>query len=160
MKDFKKNRMSRASTFKNTTVKNAISEKVGKVEDIMIDTSTGEASYVVLSVDSGFLNLGNKYFAVPWQAFKFDTEQEDIFILNVEKEKLKNAPGFDKDNWPSTPQNEFLLEVQTYYGYSKDNDPNPPLSTTGRTDTIRNNPDTIRDTDDRRDPNPKKTNFI
>ena len=162
MKDFKKNRISRSSTFKNTTVKNAVSETVGKVEDIMIDTSTGKASYVVLSVDTGFLNLGNKYFAIPWQAFKFDTHQEDIFILNVDKDKLKDAPGFEKDNWPDTPQNEFLMEVQTYYGFSKATDPNPPLSNTGRTtDTItRSSTDTIRDSGDRRDPNPKKTNFI
>jgi|SRR5690606_17147596 len=143
----------RASTFENTTVKNAVSEKVGKVEDIMIDTSTGEASYVVLSVDSGFLNLGSKYFAIPWQAFKFDAAQEDVFILNVDKEKLKNAPGFDKENWPTDPQHEFLTEVQTYYGFSRATEPNPPLGTRDK--------DTIRDRgDDTRDPNPKQTNFI
>lgn len=153
MKDFQKNRISRSSTFTGTTVKNAVSETVGKVEDIMINTSTGEASYVVLSVDAGFLNLGSKYFAVPWQAFKFDTHQDDIFILNVEKEKLKNAPGFEKDNWPSTPENEFLTEVQTYYGFSKETDPNPPLGTSGNVDRIKGN-------DERRDPNPKQTNFI
>lgn len=152
MKDFQKNRISRASTFKNTTVKNAVSEKVGKVEDIMIDSSNGEVSYVVLSVDTGFLDLGSKFFAIPWQAFKFDTHQEDIFILNVEKEKLKYAPGFDKDNWPSNPQHEFLTEVQTYYGFSKNTDPNPPLE--------NRDMDTIRDRDNPRDPNPKQTNFI
>src|SRR5690606_5868605 len=95
-----RDRIQRASTYKNTKVKNAAGEKVGKVEDIMLNTATGEISYVVLAVDTGFLNMDSKYFAVPWQALKFDTAQEDVFILNVEKEKLKNAPGFDKDNWP------------------------------------------------------------
>src|SRR5690606_34220732 len=147
-----KNRIMKASSFKDTTVKNAISEKIGKVEDIMIDTGTGDVAYIILSVDSGFLNMGNKYFAIPWQAFAFDTAQDDVFILNVEKEKIKNAPGFEKDNWPTHAQNEFLTEVQTYYGFSKNNEPVPPMGNR----TI----DTIKDRDDRRDPNPKQTNFI
>lgn len=146
------NRILKSSSFKNTTVKNAISEKIGKVEDIMIDTATGQVAYIILSVDAGFLNMGNKYFAVPWQAFAFDTAQEDVFILNVDKEKIKNAPGFDKDNWPTHPQQEFLTEVQTYYGFSKNNEPVPPMG--GRT------MDTIKDRDEPRDPNPKQTNFI
>lgn len=152
MNNITRDRIARASNFKNTKVNNAVGEKVGKVEDIMLNTATGEIAYVVLSVDTGFLNMSSKYFAVPWQAFKFDTAQEDVFILNVEKEKLKNAPGFDDDHWPDHPQHEFLAEVQTYYGFSRATEPNPPL---GRRDT-----DTIRDRDDARDPNPKQTNFI
>ena len=147
-----RDRIQRASTYKNTKVKNAAGEKVGKVEDIMLNTATGEISYVVLAVDTGFLNMDSKYFAVPWQALKFDTAQEDVFILNVEKEKLKNAPGFDKDNWPDDPQHGFLTEVHNYYGFSRATEPNPPL---GKRDT-----GTIRDRDDTRDPNPKQTNFI
>lgn len=147
-----KNPIMKASDVKNTTVKNAVDEKIGSIEDVMIDTSTGEIAYLILSVDSGFMNLGSKYFAVPWQAFAFDTAQDDIFILNVEKEKLENAPGFEKDNWPSNPQHEFLTEVRNYYGFERANEPNPPM---GNRTT-----DTIKDRDETIDPNHKQTNFI
>lgn len=145
-------RLIKASSFKNTTVQNAVGEKIGSIEDLMIDSHSGKATYAVLSVDTGFLNLGSKYFAIPWEAFAFDTAQKDVFILNVDKERLKNAPGFEKDQWPDHPQHEFLAEVHSYYGFERAMEPNPPMGS--RTT------ETIRDRDDARDPNPKQTNFI
>jgi hypothetical protein len=59
--------------------------------------------------------MGNKLFAVPLQAMQLDTEEE-CFVLNESKERLKNAPGFDKDNWPRTPDASFRQQVGTYYG--------------------------------------------
>lgn len=147
-----KNPVMKSSDIKNTTVKNAVDENIGSIEDVMIDTSTGEIAYLVLSVDSGFLNMGSKYFAVPWQAFAFDTAQDNVFILNVEKERLENAPGFEKDDWPNLPQHEFLTEVRSYYGFNRATESNPPLG--DRTT------ETIRDREDRTDPNRKQTNFI
>lgn len=46
-----------------------------------------------------FLGLGEKMFAVPWNALKLDTANRRV-VLNVNKDQLKNAPGFEKDNWP------------------------------------------------------------
>ncbi len=65
----------------------------------MIDMQSGRISYAVLSF-GGFLGMGDRLFAVPWQALKLDTENKR-FTLNVSKEQLKNAPGFDKDHWPT-----------------------------------------------------------
>ena len=45
----------------------------------------------------GFLGVGDKLFAIPWDALRLDTESHE-FVLNVDKRVLKNAPGFDKDN--------------------------------------------------------------
>jgi len=64
----------------------------------MIDIPAGKVAYAVLSF-GGFLGMGNKLFAVPWSALKLD-EDKKHFILDVDKKKLENAPGFDKDNWP------------------------------------------------------------
>ena len=106
-----------AGTINGTTVKNATDEKLGEIKDIMLDTESGKVAYAVLSVNTGFMNLENKYFAIPWAALEFDTAQEDVVIFNVDKERLENSPGFDKDNWPDAPQTEFINEVHTYYGY-------------------------------------------
>ena len=89
-----------ASTLIGDTIRNRQGEELGSLEEIMIDLDSGRVAYAVLSF-GGFLGLGDKYFAIPWQALFVDTEKEEI-VLDISKEKLENAPGFDKDNWPST----------------------------------------------------------
>jgi len=83
----------------------------------MIDLDEGRIAYVVLSF-GGFLGMGNKLFAIPWEALILDTDQH-VFILNVDRERLENAPGFDKDNWPDNAKYEagWLFDVYEYYGY-------------------------------------------
>lgn len=104
-----------ATTIKDTDVKNPDGENLGDIKDIMLNTKTGQIEYYVLSF-VGFLGLGDKYFAVPSEAVSFDTEEE-CAVLNVAKEKLKNAPGFDKDNWPNMADGNFRRQIHEYYGY-------------------------------------------
>jgi sporulation protein YlmC with PRC-barrel domain len=108
----------RTSKIEGCTVRTLGDDKVGTIKDIMLDAETGEVVYAVLAVDSGFLNLDSKYFAIPWSAFSFNSHYDDAFILDVNKEKLENSPGFDKDNWPTGPQTEFINEMNSYYGVS------------------------------------------
>jgi len=102
-----------ASTLKNEKVVNAAGETLGKIEDYMIDIESGRVAYCVLSF-GGFLGMGDKLFAVPWNAMTLDTENK-CFILNADKERLKNAPGFDKDNWPDMTDLEWGTRVYTFY---------------------------------------------
>ena len=66
-----------------------------------------------------FWGMGDKLFAIPWEALVLDPE-DHVFILDIDKEVLKNAPGFDKDHWPEPAQYEagWLLDIYEYYGYS------------------------------------------
>lgn len=107
------------STITGSTVKTLSDETIGTIKDIMLDTETGEVVYTVLSVNTGFLNMGSKYFAIPWQAFSFTEQYDDVFLLDVDKERLEHSPGFDKDNWPSGPQTEFIKEMNAYYGIER-----------------------------------------
>ncbi len=102
-----------ASTLKNEKVVNAAGEDLGRIEDYMIDLNNGRIAYCVLSF-GGFLGMGDKLFAVPWSALTLDTENK-CFILNVDKETLKKAPGFDKDNWPDMTSPEFGTGVYSFY---------------------------------------------
>lgn len=106
-----------ATTMINDDVKNAKGEDLGNIKELMLDVDSGRIAYAVLSF-GGFLGLGDKLFAIPWDALSIDIDDES-FILNVSKEKLENAPGFDKDNWPnaSTYESGWLMEVYDYYGY-------------------------------------------
>jgi sporulation protein YlmC with PRC-barrel domain len=107
-----------ASTMIGDDVRSPAGEDLGHVEEIMIDTNGGRIAYVVLSF-GGLLGLGDKLFAVPWSALTLDTE-EHAFILDVDKETLEDAPGFDKDDWPKTldGNNDWLVGVYDYYGYA------------------------------------------
>ena len=100
-------------TLKNNPVKNAKGEDLGKIEEIMLDTESGEVRYAVLSF-GGFLGMGDKYFAVPWKALSIDRENHQC-RLDVDKETLENAPGFQKDNWPSFSDPTFTTPVQKHY---------------------------------------------
>lgn len=104
-----------ASTLSGDKVVNPEGENLGEIKDFMIDLDTGRIAYAVLQF-GGFLGLGDKLFAVPMQALRLSTE-EHKFYLDVDKERLKNAPGFDKDNWPTTADREFMSSVYSYYGY-------------------------------------------
>lgn len=103
-----------ADTLEGDDVINARGEDLGKIKDIMIDVRDGRVAYAVLS-SGGFLGLGDKLFAIPWSALTLDADRK-CFVLDVDKEKLKAAPGFDKDHWPSMADPTWASEVHSYYG--------------------------------------------
>lgn len=95
-------------------VKNTADENLGKIEEVMLDKISGQVAYLVL--DSGsFLGLGGKLIALPWNAVHYDKDKE-CFILDMDKERIKEAPGFDKDHWPDMADRTWGASVSQYYG--------------------------------------------
>jgi sporulation protein YlmC with PRC-barrel domain len=103
-----------AATLVGNDVYNHKDEDLGDIKEIMLDMHSGNIGYAVLSF-GGFLSMGEKLFAVPWNALTLDTENKR-FVLNVEKERLKDAPGFDKDHWPNMADQAWARKIHTYYG--------------------------------------------
>ena len=108
-------RLMGAHTLLGEDVYNHKDEKLGDIKEFMLDMNNGNVAYAVLSFSS-FLGMGEKLFAVPWQALKLDTVNKR-FLLNMEKDYLKNAPGFDKDDWPDMADQSWVDGVQAFYGY-------------------------------------------
>ena len=106
-------RIMAADTLEGDKVVNATGEDLGELRDIMIDVPSGRVAYAVLSF-GGFLGMGDKLFAIPWQALQLDTENH-CFVLNVSKERLRDAPGFDKDHWPSMADQRWATDLHRYY---------------------------------------------
>lgn len=104
-----------ASSIIGDSVKNAKGESLGDIKELMLDVETGAIAYAVLDF-GGFLGIGNKLFAVPWQALELNAEKK-CFLMNVEKETLKNAEGFDQDNWPDMADRRWGEQVHKHYGY-------------------------------------------
>lgn len=104
-----------SSSLCSDDIKNPSGETLGSVKDIMIDTETGQVQYYVMSF-GGFLGMGDKLFAIPPQAITVDTENECL-VMDVTKEILEDAPGFDKDHWPNMADVGFRDSVYDHYGY-------------------------------------------
>jgi len=103
-----------ADTLVGNDVYNEQGEDLGDVKEIMLDMSTGRVSYAVLSF-GGILGMGEKLFAVPWDALTLDTVNKR-FTLNVKKDRLENAPGFDKGSWPNMADQTWVKGIHDYYG--------------------------------------------
>ncbi len=102
-----------ATTLIGDGIKNPQGDALGDLKEIMLDTTNGKIAYAVVSY-GGILGMGDKLFAVPWSAFSIDHENHKL-VLSVSKEKLKDAPGFDKDNWPNFADTSFASSLNAYY---------------------------------------------
>ena len=100
-----------ASSIIGDKVYNDKDEHMGKIEDIMIEITTGKIEYVVIEF-GGFLTIGEKYFAIPFNLLKVDPEKK-AFRFNQSREMLEKAPGFDLNHWPET---NFHAE-ETYWSF-------------------------------------------
>lgn len=103
-----------ADTLIGNDVYNRDGEDLGDIKEFMIDMASGKVAYAVLSF-GGLLGMGDKLFAVPWQALALDTGNKR-FTLNVTKAALSDAPGFDKDHWPTMSDRAWASGVHKFYG--------------------------------------------
>ncbi|MEX3958682.1 PRC-barrel domain-containing protein [Trinickia sp. EG282A] len=103
-----------ASTLEGDKVMCSDGNEVGKIKEIMLDVYTGRIAYAVMSV-GGFLGIGDKLLAIPWNALTLDTDRK-CFQLGVTSDTVKNAPGFDKNHWPAMADVAWANELHDYYG--------------------------------------------
>jgi sporulation protein YlmC with PRC-barrel domain len=103
-----------ADTLIGDSVVNATDDDLGDIKEIMLDMQTGQVAYAVLSF-GGFLGMGDKLFAVPWQALHLDTVNKR-FVLDIDKQRLQNAPGFDKNAWPDMADAQWAQQIHSFYG--------------------------------------------
>lgn len=107
----------RATKIIGNRVVNRSGTQLGSLKELVIDLEEGRVAYAVLSF-GGFLGKGDKLFAIPWEAL-LPSPQDRTFILDVKKEALSKAPGFDRDQWPDEAHEAgWLADIYEYYGYS------------------------------------------
>ncbi|HEX7900117.1 MAG TPA: PRC-barrel domain-containing protein [Planctomycetota bacterium] len=104
-----------ASKIIGCKVENAKGESLGKIEDLMLDIVDGRIAYAVLSF-GGFLGLGDKLFPVPFEALQYRAGDGKC-VLNVDKDVLKNAPGYSRDELPDVNDRAWRTQIFSHYGY-------------------------------------------
>lgn len=105
----------RASKVIGMKIHNAQGESLGKIDDLIIDVNNERVAYAILSF-GGAVGVGDKLFAYPLSLFKPAADRNDQLVLNVDKEKLKSAPGFEGKNWPDWNQAKYRGDVDKYFG--------------------------------------------
>jgi len=105
----------RASTIKGMAVYNLEGDRVGTIDELVIDVEKGQVVYAALSV-GGFLGAGDKLFAIPWREFTLEMDQKDKFFrLDIDKDKLKAAEGFDKNAWPDVADPKWAEKIESQF---------------------------------------------
>ena len=97
-----------------TAVYGADDSKIGSIERVMIDKTSGRVSYAVLGF-GGFLGIGNDHYPLPWQSLKYDTNLGG-YRTGVTETQLRGAPKYGNDNewnWGDTTRTRAVNE---YYG--------------------------------------------
>jgi len=103
----------KASSIIGTDVVNPKGDNLGDIKEVVIDPRTGKVAYAVVSF-GGFLSMGEKLFAIPFSAFEYDVAKNE-YVLDIPKERLEAAPGFDADHWPSMSDEKWNRDVYKYY---------------------------------------------
>jgi hypothetical protein len=94
-------------------VENEAGEDLGRIEDLIVDQSGGRIMFGVMSC-GGFLGIGSRLIAVPWNMLTFDSST-GRFNLNLDKETLLNAPSFNRDDFTDLTDREWQRHVQNYF---------------------------------------------
>ena len=112
-------------------IENQRGDGVGEINDLVIDGNTGQVRYAAVTY-GGFLGVGDKMFAVPFEAFKVRRQAGDaddyVLTLDVTQEQLEGAVGFDQESWPNFADRNLTSELDRRYGIDR-------RTRTGRSDS-------------------------
>jgi sporulation protein YlmC with PRC-barrel domain len=99
-----------------TAVYNTAGDKLGSIDDLMIDKRSGEVRYAVLEF-GGFLGLGTDRYPLPWSVLKYDTSLNG-YVVPLDSTTLEGAPRYAANDVPDYT-NEFGTRVNGYYGMNR-----------------------------------------
>ncbi len=105
----------RASKVIGMNVYTSAAKEVGDIKDVVLDGNTRKVSYAVVSY-GGIMGIGDKLFAVPWQALQHRGTEPDKLFINLTEEQMKAAPGFDEKNWPNMADENLRKQIDKHYG--------------------------------------------
>jgi len=101
-------------------------QRIGDVEDIVVDPTSGRIQFAVLKLNGDLADHG-KYTPVPFTLLKpSDTDKKDMYghrdlILQTDREKLLSASRFSAKTWPDREHVTWGSDVYSHYGLNSDN---------------------------------------
>jgi sporulation protein YlmC with PRC-barrel domain len=96
-----------------TNVYNVAGDKLGSIDDLMIDKRSGQVRYAVMEF-GGFLGMGTDRYPLPWNMLEYDTSK-DGYVVPLDKDRLQNAPRYSQEARPDYNE-DYGRRVNDYYG--------------------------------------------
>lgn len=96
-----------------TAVYNANGDKLGTIDDLIIDKRSGLVRYAALEF-GGFLGMGTDRYPIPWSLLTYDTRL-DGYVVPVQKSQLEKAPSYPEDKFPDYTD-DYGKRVYDHYG--------------------------------------------
>ena len=84
-------------------------ERLGTIDHIMLDRSSGRQYAVLLATPLG---IGERYYPVPWTKLAYDAPLGG-YIADIDLGRLQKAPSYSKDSQPKSPD---FRQVDDYWG--------------------------------------------
>lgn len=81
-----------ASRVIGTAVYNSAGDRIGSIEDVMLDKMSNGIMFAVIGF-GGFLGIGEKYHAIPWSSLDYD-ERMGGYVVPFSREQLESAPSY------------------------------------------------------------------
>lgn len=109
----------RASKLTGKDLYTTSNDEVGEIKELVIDARGARIPYVVIS-SGGFLGLGDKLHAIPWEAVRMKADagkDGDKLIVDLAKDRVLKAPEFKKDDWARMSDRMWVADLYTYYGF-------------------------------------------
>jgi sporulation protein YlmC with PRC-barrel domain len=103
-----------ANQVQGTSVYNTDLEKLGSVEDLMIDKASGRIAYAVLSF-GGFLGIGDRFYPLPWEKLSYNKEIGG-YVVDVDRETLEGAPSYTDAATASWNDEAWGKDIHAHYG--------------------------------------------
>ncbi len=103
-----------AHKVQGASVYNTALEKLGTVEDIMIDKASGRIAYAILSF-GGFLGIGDRYHPLPWEKLNYNTELGG-YVVDIDRETLEGAPSYSDTKTAAWDDDAWGRDVYAHYG--------------------------------------------
>ena len=114
-----------ADKVKGTYVFNAQGDRVGEINDLMIDKRSGQVAYAIMSF-GGFLGVGNSYHPLPWSLLKYNTNLGG-YLVDIDQSQLEDAPSYPVGTEPAWGDPEYERALHDFYGVTSPDRPGGPL---------------------------------
>jgi sporulation protein YlmC with PRC-barrel domain len=102
------------TSFQGDGVYDVAGKFLGEIEELILDIHSGRIAYALMAV-GGFLAMGRKLLALPWGTVTVDRVYQRC-VINVELERLIEAPALDGDLLPRMADPSWATEIHNYFG--------------------------------------------
>jgi hypothetical protein len=114
-----------ADKVKGTYVFNAQGDRIGEINDLMLDKKSGQVAYAIMSF-GGFLGVGNSYHPLPWSLLNYNTNLGG-YAIDIKQSQLEGAPSYEVGAEPAWGDPDYERRLHDFYGVTPGGRPGGPL---------------------------------